>query len=419
MKEGPYIPHLFGEKVKEIYVRYTKWLICNIHHSIGWPENDILIQYDNNSYILRGLKENDVERQASIVVPLKLGEDTLEVLKGVYKLVSMLGWFKGGYVDVVYHTEGSLSRNITTKQPFAPSMVPGLYGFNCNYMPIIKDEEARKALAFWREGLKLKNIHTGYSFLSFYKVIESQFSTGKHRGNWINNTLQKLTDKAKERVDELVKVYGSYEKTGEYIYKSGRCAVAHATVGDTIVDPDIPEDKIRLEKDLIVVQALAQEYIRSVHCVPNELEVLRDRDALEAIYPYLQPNILQDLRNRISVLRRSLRIDGIKLKISCWPSDASPQLRDLKLKVKNAHNGKVDVVVVNNSDTLFLGFTLDFVARKAFVNWDLNRCLVKSDTRIDFLKYERDVIKNGAIEIEFRLLPVSVHSKKNEAILFS
>ncbi|WP_404942972.1 methylamine utilization protein MauJ, partial [Pseudomonas brassicacearum] len=52
-------------------------------------------------------------------------------------------------------------------------------------MPIIDQENIRKALAFWREGKRLDKVHDSYAFLSFYKVIESQFSEGKKKVTWI------------------------------------------------------------------------------------------------------------------------------------------------------------------------------------------------------------------------------------------
>lgn len=54
--------------------------------------------------------------------------------------------------------------------------IAGSKSFSCNHMPVIEHENVRKALAFWREGKRLRHVHNSYAFLSFYKVIESQFS---------------------------------------------------------------------------------------------------------------------------------------------------------------------------------------------------------------------------------------------------
>jgi len=56
---------------------------------------------------------------------------------------------------------------------------------------------------------------------------------------------------------------------GEYLYTSGRCAVAHAST-TPVVDPDNPEDFLRLSADMPVLRALAE------HIIINELGVPRD-----------------------------------------------------------------------------------------------------------------------------------------------
>ena len=402
MQEGPYINHLFDEKVIEMYQRHKNWLICAVHHSIFWPEKDVLLQYDGESYILRGLKNGDEFHQASIVVPLTSVNDVNTVLKKVYKFTSMLGWFKGGYVDVVGHTNGSLIRWEIGRQQYAPFMASGPYGFDCNYMPIINDEKTRKALAFWREGLKLRYVHLGYLFLSFYKVIESQFKKGKDKGSWINSVIPELQGEAKARVDELRTLHdGDFNKIGGYIWESGRCAVAHAAFDEESIDPDAPEDRIRIERDLVVIQSLAEKYIKEELCVPTQAGVNCNRDALKDIYQYVDPRHLLELQQGVSIPRRRLGVNGIKVSINRWPYEAPEKLRDFSLQVKNANNGVVDIVAVNGSKTMYLGFSFNFIEKKARINWDLNKA--RGDThQLSFLKYQRDIIANGIIEI---LLP--------------
>ena len=53
---------------------------------------------------------------------------------------------------------------------------------------------------------------------------------------------------------------------GEYLYASGRCAVAHAGTNPT-VDPEDPEDMDRLCKDLPLIRAMA------AHVIEKELNV--------------------------------------------------------------------------------------------------------------------------------------------------
>ena len=48
----------------------------------------------------------------------------------------------------------------------------------------------------------------------------------------------------------------------DYLFRSGRCAIAHVK-NDPIADPDNPEDRLRLNKDLPIVKGLARYAIES------------------------------------------------------------------------------------------------------------------------------------------------------------
>ncbi|MCW2003781.1 hypothetical protein FHY30_002580 [Xanthomonas arboricola] len=61
-------------------------------------------------------------------------------------------------------------------------------------MPIIEDENVRLALAFWREGERLSGVHDSYAFLSYFKVVESQYQNGSGRAEWFTKNLDYLTE---------------------------------------------------------------------------------------------------------------------------------------------------------------------------------------------------------------------------------
>jgi hypothetical protein len=75
----------------------------------------------------------------------------------------------------------------------------------------------------------------------------------------IRATLPKLTDElALSRLDAL---RAAGHDVANYLYDSGRCAVAHA-YSDPIVDPDDVSDLRRLTEDLRVVKAIAEHLLR-------------------------------------------------------------------------------------------------------------------------------------------------------------
>ncbi|MDO8137004.1 MAG: hypothetical protein Q6354_05130, partial [Candidatus Brocadiales bacterium] len=66
-------------------------------------------------------------------------------------------------------------------------------------------------------------------------------------------------DLARERINVLEE---QEEDVPEYLYKSGRCAVAHAYF-EPIVDPDDAKDQLRLSQDIWLIKAIAEFLIET------------------------------------------------------------------------------------------------------------------------------------------------------------
>ena len=125
--------------------------------------------------------------------------------------------------------------------------------FRVDYLPEAKDPKAQLCLALYREAMNLNS--EPFQFLGFFKIINALFEKGTDQKAWINKTLPLLNDHwVLERLKELKK---RHSDIGEYLYESGRCAVAHA-FSKPLVDPDDPEDTQRLSADLPVIRALAE-----------------------------------------------------------------------------------------------------------------------------------------------------------------
>lgn len=206
--------------------------------------------------------------QAMVSVPIMDNDNVGVIYSEVMNLMSILSWCYDGYVDV------DESKNWAYKSPSSfcryayeathAGLLPFSYGFNIEFLPIITDEKINTSLAFWREGVKLKSIHSGFSFLSFFKAIESQFNKGdKNRAKWINENINKLLhNKATKRIEELKEIYLSNDKIGKYLFDSVKCAVSHASINRVIINPDIAADKERVLNDLPIMEALAEKYIK-------------------------------------------------------------------------------------------------------------------------------------------------------------
>lgn len=143
---------------------------------------------------------------------------------------------------------GSAPSLIRDDKASVSMLIPSI---NIDAIPNPQDEKARLALAFYRDGLSLDHIH--YKFLSFFKIINMIKNRGDEQEKWINIKLDRLSYDAKLRIKDIQE---NAEDVGEYLYKSGRCAVAHAWA-EPIADPDNPDDLERLRNDMILIKELA------------------------------------------------------------------------------------------------------------------------------------------------------------------
>jgi hypothetical protein len=141
--------------------------------------------------------------------------------------------------------------------------------------PFNRDPEpngkARLALALFREGRTVNSIP--FAFLSYFKILnifwKDKFaaSNGK-RENPIVEGIRQALPKLKDAL--VSRRIGALDKTEPdvplYLYRQGRCAVAHA-YADPIVDPDDVSDLRRLSEDILIIKAIAE------HLIKTELKV--------------------------------------------------------------------------------------------------------------------------------------------------
>ena len=359
---APYIPHVFGEKVREKLQSRRGWFCAAVASSVPWPKKDVWIQYGGDDFILRGT-ENEAEPTApSISVPRGIFSAE-EILAKVYRLSSILGWFLGGYVDVVSYVHGShpMTFGAQMRQAFSTVGRFGNKAFNCNHMPIIEVENVRIALAFWREGERLNGVHDSYAFLSYFKVIESQFQKSPARVAWFNDNIDQVGGDAEARAREL---RASGADVGEHLYNSGRCAVAHASLGKDIVDPDIPGDRQRIASDLVLMRELARRFIALNLEVPTAQTTYSVRDRLTPWDSLIDGEALETLRAGGTPVV-PLGIDGQQVAVRLWPDGPISGLEAMDMRVDVVHEGQVRVVLFNSNMTLMLLFVLDYRSGRA------------------------------------------------------
>lgn len=401
MKHGPYIQHEFGEDAESHFSTALGWLTAACSASIAWPQDDVRVNYDGDDYFLRGIRDRNGHRSGPAISMRCAHGHENEMMGKVFRFASILGWYKQGYVDVGGYVTGTHPILYSEPQSQASLLAGGKYGFDCNYLPLVRDERTRRALAFWREGARLRHIHTGYAFLSFFKVIESQFDKSASRVAWIAATLPNLDGNAAERVKELS---AEVADVGKHIYESGRSAIAHAQFADGRGDPDIPEDRRRLGRDLTVIEELARKYIADELQVPDEVQVYRERDRLEPLDSFVPEDARQALRSRKHVSRRHVGLHRITVGLAHWPQPPIPIFAELLLRVREVRDGWILASGSNASGSVSIGFGLDFPSGRAHIDFnELDyRISVDSSTvgdAIAVVELRKQVIGNGRMEL--------------------
>ena len=229
------------------------YLVVAVETGVPWTATETEVQFAGQSLTLR-----PGSKTLYPTVVLKYQPDTREAqadaLGLVRRFLSTLAWTDRSYIRIVMVSGGGFAVQIG-RSDVGDITVAGRW--RADYLPEPEHEGARRALAFYREANSLEHTSVPYAFLGFTKILNIKFLKGNDQIAWINATLPRLKDHgALERLSELRK---SKTDLGEYLYGSGRCAVAHA-YGEA-VNPDDVGDTLRMTRDLPVARALAEYFI--------------------------------------------------------------------------------------------------------------------------------------------------------------
>lgn len=115
------------------------------------------------------------------------------------------------------------------------------------------------ALAYYKDGVNSNNEF--YSFLSFYKLLQLAFDNDDRKVmDWINKNIDPVL--ASFDPKWKAEVLKPNMLPGNYLYGVGRNAAAHIEFekGKT-VNPDKPEDYIRVRRDLPIIRELATKVL--------------------------------------------------------------------------------------------------------------------------------------------------------------
>lgn len=222
------------------------WTVAYVEPTMSWPVRFQRIVYLGEEYWIIPITSD-----AYPGIAVRGDSQDQATKERLLRFLSVLSWLQKNGAVLVSFGGGSF--------PFA-LLRDKKHGFvickeiDVRYLPEVKDEKARLALALMRDGRGLS--HVAYSFLSFYRVLEVAVGRGKAIPTWVGKAVTRLSSgRGKDALNALVA--DGVANIPEHLYVSGRCAIAHAG-GDPIVDPDNPSDTSRLYNEKPLVEELAE-----------------------------------------------------------------------------------------------------------------------------------------------------------------
>ena len=240
------------------------WVVVAVDVPDIWPSPEATARFRKREFILRP-GEGEVYPDASLL--RESGESYEEAATLIYRFLSALCWVERIPLVTKGHSGGT-NRTRIGGRPVRPSLpwvstVMQPREFKVPSLPESVSSEGELALALYREALGLN--HETYQFLGFFKILNIRYANGKDQENWINKNLDKLRYPTLGRVQELQQ---SQSNIGQYLYRRGRNAVAHANAPPT-VDPDRLDHTHQFNLDLPVIRELAEYFIETELGVPR------------------------------------------------------------------------------------------------------------------------------------------------------
>lgn len=343
---------------KQVFVgelaEHGEWIVANIQTGSFWPIKAQKVMYRGEAFwILPVMK--DFYPAVAMKVPAGMSRAVCEEL--VMRFVSNLSWVE----DRGFMTEGLGGGNLP--RPMGRDKRSGFSicdEFDLSYFPEPVSEDALLALALMREGRGLN--HAAYAFLSFFRVLEVAFPNGKKREKWVAANVGSVTGhRVKEAIDELKR--NGIADIGKHLFESGRCAVAHAN-RKPIIDPDKPADMRRLQSELPIMMALAQNAIEEELGVESSQTVYRKHlYELAGFKRILGPDVIDHLVRGVQVTEeRMLEIPDISVRIR--NREPYPPLSNLTVKEVGQAGKVFHIRFESKTGDVIFRFALDFGAER-------------------------------------------------------
>lgn len=234
------------------------WIVVNFESNGIWIKEDVEIIYKGYKLIaMAGDKHYPaiaMEHTQRVEGDPPLDWDGAQTI--LLNYLSALSWHEGIKIEIQGFSGGNYPSRYSRDEK-APRIQTEKVNF-FDEVPEVFEEREKLALALMREARSVNN--AAYQFLSYSKIFNIDHAGSTAQKAWMNASLHDLRHDAKKRAEAL---QADGLDVGEYLYNSGRSAVAHANVSPDkpIINPDNWGDYKRLYADMPLVAALAEKYV--------------------------------------------------------------------------------------------------------------------------------------------------------------
>ena len=172
------------------------WACLNIDTRTAWPTKPQSFVFEGCQVWVMPLTTDHYPGLAANK-PADMDRDECFAL--LHRALSILAWLQGTGAIVVHMSGGNLPRMMGRQQSTGNAIRDE---FDLSDLPAIEDGSGKLALALIREGRGLN--HPGYSFLSFFRALETAIPDGPARGAWVTANIDRIEGHpAKDALNKL------------------------------------------------------------------------------------------------------------------------------------------------------------------------------------------------------------------------
>ena len=235
------------------------WVVVAVEPAVQWPQGgEVTASFRGREMIVR---PETADAWADVSMLCLPGERDFTAYTLVQRFLSAIAWKRRAAIRVEGHTGGTNRIRIGgRRQVQGLRLAIVLPGYDLQDLVEHPTPEQELALALYREAIGIPD--NTYRFLALFRILNISLQKPEHQIQWIDGQLTTLPYPARPRAEALAVevVPRPYSSIGAYLYAAGRGALAHA-FAPPFVDPDLMDDTYRINRDLILVEALVERYM--------------------------------------------------------------------------------------------------------------------------------------------------------------